>query len=360
MSEDAASRGGSGERRPARRQTTIDDVAREAGVSSATVSNAILGRGRMSEKTRARVLQVARELDYSVNQSARALRTSRAGSIGLYIPQNKLSLAYYMDFCFGVVDTAADRRVAVTLVPSGVRDVALRAQVDGFVLIDPPAGDTVAEAILSGPLPVVSGDGVPAGLEPPSGVVQADHRATIGGILEHLAERGARRPALISGGRATRWSQEVEDGYRDWAVAHGVEPRIVSATQSVDAAAVARLTADLLDAADAPDAVISAPVGTAVGVVTAAQQRGIRVGSQLLVTGYTDSAALSLCAPPVTAVDSRPREFGAQCARLLVRQIEAGGRRPETVVEAFETPLLLRASSAGSSRRSPRGRVSGA
>jgi len=114
-----------------RRPATLTDVARIAGVSTATASNALRGRGRMSAETKERVLQTADELGYAVNVSARNLRTARTGAIGVHLPGNKSRLAYYMDFCFGVADAAETRDTMVVLIPRGVGIHALKTQVDG-------------------------------------------------------------------------------------------------------------------------------------------------------------------------------------------------------------------------------------
>ncbi|WP_308798217.1 LacI family DNA-binding transcriptional regulator [Agromyces silvae] len=330
----------------ATRQVTMDDVAREAGVSVATVSNALLGRGRMLDSTRTRVLGIAARMNYTVNQNARNLRTARAGAIGVHLPENKSGLAYYMDFCFGVVDVAEEHSLAVTLIPGGRPEVALRAQVDGFVLVDPPVGDVVVEAILTTGKAVVSGDGTPPGLPEPSGLVASDHRAGIRAVLEHLTERGARRVALISAGRSARWSADVEDAYLEWSSEHDREPIVVGGSRLVDAATVESLTDSLLDGPK-PDAIVAVPMDAAVGVVSVARDRGLDVGSELLVAGYTDSPSLSVSIPPITAVDAAPREFGRACARMLVRQLADADRPVPGEVESFPIAFVERASTRG-------------
>jgi DNA-binding LacI/PurR family transcriptional regulator len=332
------------------RQVTMEDVAREAGVSVATVSNALLGRGRMLDTTRQHVLGVAARMHYTVNQNARNLRTARAGAIGVHLPENKSGLAYYMDFCFGVVDVAEEHALAVTLIPGGRPEVALRAQVDGFVLVDPPVGDGVVEAILGSGKPVVSGDGTPPGMPEPSGLVESDHRDGIRSVLDHMTERGAASIAMISAGRSARWAADVEDAYLEWTDERGREPVVVGGSRSLDAAAVESLTDALLDG-HAPDGIVAVPMDAAVGVVSVARERGLEVGTDLLVAGYTDSPSLAVSIPPVTAVDAAPREFGRACARMLVRQLGEPGVVAAGERESFPIALVERASTSGAAVR---------
>lgn len=322
-------------------------MAKAAGVSAATVSNAIRGRGRMAPETKAKVLAVARQLGYSVNLSARRLRTARAGAIGIYLPDSKSSLAYYMDFCFGVVDSVEPWGTAVTLIPGRSVHVAHPLQVDGFLLIDPPADDEAARSILTSGVPVVSGDGVPQSLPQPAGEVVSDHAQVIADLLDHLSARGARRQALISAGDSTRWSQEVELGYLAWTAKRNVAANVVDAS-GASSDDVDHLTNVLLDQPSPPDAIIAVPADTASRTVAIARSRGCHVGDSLLVAGYADSPALSLSVPPITAVDLRPRRLGELCAKLLLRLLETGTRDTATVSEQLEVELIERASTLGS------------
>ena len=92
---------------------TLRDVARVAGVSFKTVSNVINDYPHVSAATRARVLAAIAELDYQPNRSARALRSGKAGAIGLAVPE--LSLAYFAELADEVI-RAADERDTVVLI----------------------------------------------------------------------------------------------------------------------------------------------------------------------------------------------------------------------------------------------------
>jgi DNA-binding LacI/PurR family transcriptional regulator len=333
------------------RATTLEDVARAAGVSRATVSLALAGTGRISDETRRRVRTIAAELEYTVNVGARNLRRARAGALGLYLPDSTNGLAYYMDFIFGVVDTAAASGQSVTIVAGAAAGDRARAHVDGYILIDPPDDDPVVRRILEGRLPVVSGEDAPRDLPAPWGTVYSDHRLGMSALMDHLARRGSRSPALIAPSDGTVWGRDVRDAYLDWCGRNRVEPVMRQSPHRFMPDDVRRVATELLSAADRPDAIISAPDGSAVGAVSAARALGLRVGSEVLVTAYADSLAMQMCDPPVTAIDLRAREFGTRCAALLLSALDDdgdGGDDDRMRREEFPIELRVRQSTAGS------------
>lgn len=334
-----------------KRPITLDDIAHAAGVSRTTVSQVLTGGGRASEATRKRVKDIARELDYSVNIGARNLRKATAGAIGLYIPERTTSLAYYMDFTFGVVERAQQNGIAITLIVGGSTAAVKAAHVDGFVIVDPPEEDETVRRILAGHHPVVTGERVPQGFTEPDATVYSDHRLGMTKILRHLVERGAVRPALIMPGVHTAWSIDIHDAYQDWCQENDLQPLIEYSKQRLYADDVRRVTEGLLQGRDTPDAIISAPDGSALGAVSAARAHGLQVGSDILITGYADSLGLALCDPPVTAIDLRPRAFGYRCVDRLIGILEPDTNQPLTAAsqspEEHAIELHIRASTAG-------------
>lgn len=346
-----------------RRAATLEDVARAAGVSRATVSFALSGTGRLSDETRVRVRAVAAELDYAVNIGARNLRRARAGAIGLYLPESTNGLAYYMDFIFGVVEVASASGQSVTIVAGSETAGTVHAHVDGFILIDPPDDDAAVRRILEGRLPVVSGEVVPATLPAPWGTVYSDHARGMAQLMDHLHERGSRRPALIAPATNTTWGRSLLESYQTWCDGRGIRPLVRESSRRFMPDDVRRVATELLASGDRPDAIVSAPDGSAVGAVSAARALGLRVGEDVLVSAYADSLAMQMCDPPVTAIDLHARDFGMRCARLLLAALtpappgeqapDAAPAPPATapdalpIIEPFTIDLRVRASTSG-------------
>lgn len=322
---------------------TLLDVARAAGVSRTTASAALSSAGRVSSETRARVEAVAQELGYVANPSARNLRGGRRGAIALYVPDRLMGYAFYMELAFGVADVARGAGFAMTLVaPTPSRDVRhLLAHVDAFIVVDALAGDPFVESVITSGVPVVAAERVLEGPQP-TVTVETDHQGAILELLDHLLDQGARSPALLGVDLPFAWARLVDDVYVNWCEAHDVLPRLRSVTVESGADAVRDVARDLLLGSDPPDAIVGAPEGAALGVLSAARDAGWRVGEDLLIASCVDSLALRLTTPSVTAIDLRPRDIGSDSATVALALVE--GDSFAALVRRARPPLALRQS----------------
>ncbi|MFC5823968.1 LacI family DNA-binding transcriptional regulator [Nonomuraea insulae] len=318
---------------------TILTVAREAGVSKTTASDALRGSGRVSERTRETVAKVAERLGYVPNGSARHLRKASTGTIGLHVPEVLTRSAYYMSFVFGVVEQAARHDYDVTLITSGQRR-SRPPRVDGLVLGDPLGGDPVVAGLMATGLPTVSCERFP-GSRQADGVVWSEHAQMLARLLGHLRSAGSARPGLIVAGDESDWAGSVHRGYLDWCAAQGVEPlvRRVSFDATGDeirAAARALLSTPM-------DALVCAPAGAATEVAPLLRESGAGV----LLASCVDSAATRLADPPITAIDLRPREAGASCAELLFELLSGAAPAGTERVHPIELEVRASTSSVG-------------
>jgi len=327
---------------PTPRPVTLLDVARVAGVSRTTASAALGGSGRISDATRERVLLAAQRLGYMANPAARHLRRGTLGILGLYLPNQVLSLAYYMNFAFGAAEQARVRGFALTLLaPSLGGHRSAEVPVDGFLTVDPLARDPAVGELLHSGLPVVTGERYLGDGPAPAGVVESDHAAGMTELLDHLADAGARSPALIAPGDESSWARSLRVAYGEWCRARGIRERLSDIAFNASADAVRRAASALLAEEPPPDAIVSAPDGGAIGIVGAASDVGRRVGDDLLVAACVDSVTMELASPAITALDLRPREFGRTCVETLVRVVN-GDPAPRHTVHPIE--LIRRAS----------------
>ncbi len=328
---------------------TLMDVARAARVSRTTASAALGGAGRISPATRDHVRAVAETLGYVANPAARHLQGGRRGAIGLYVPDTLTGYAFYMEFAFGAAEAARREGFAMTLMaPSPEAPVgSLIAHVDGIVIVDPQVGDPVVPGLIDSPLPVLAAERVLDGPQP-AVTVETEHAAAIGELLDHLGERGARAPALLNLELEFAWTRLVGDVYRRWCAERGIEPRerLVPATSDPDV--VRAIARTLLDEPAAPDAIVSAPDGTALAVLSAARDAGRTPGEDLLVASCVDSLAMQLATPPLTAIALQPRAIGRDAAETLIRVV-FGETVPATVRRG--RPVLVPRASTGARER---------
>jgi len=325
---------------------TIRDVAREAGVSVTTVSDALSGGGRLTDLTRAKVAAVADKLGYIPNPSARHLRKGRTGTIGLYFPDRVIGLEYYMSVAVGAAEGALRHDMALTLIP-GWRDSRRVAafHVDGMIVADPVLGDPVLDQLRRQRIPVVTCERDLSPGADHAGRVESDNSAAIRDLLEHLRAQGAKRTALIASDATTAWGHDLRAAYGAWCRKRRVTPQVREVPLVSYPDDVAQATEVLLTGRRPPDAIISAIDGSAIGVLQAAERLGLRVPQDLLVASCVDGAELRQATPAVTAIDIQPKVMGQWAAELLAELLE--GTKPQGTVRLLETRLMHRASTAG-------------
>jgi DNA-binding LacI/PurR family transcriptional regulator len=326
---------------------TLRTVAERAGVSTTTASDAMRGSGRVSEETRARVLQIAAALRYVPNGSAQHLRRASTGTIGLHLPAVLTRSNYYMSFVFGVVERAAADSYDVTLLTSGQPEPRRAPRVDGLVLGDPLAGDPVVERLMTAGVPTVTCERFPGDARA-TGVVRSEHAAAVGELLDHLWASGAHRPALIVAGAESDWAAAVHAGFREWCGRHGAPPTVRTVPFDTPVEALHAAAHDLLTTDPGIDALVCGPAGAAAVLLPLLREAGRTVGEDLLLASCVDGPSMQSADPPITAIDLRPREAGAACATLLFDLLTgaaAGGTE-----RVHPTVLIRRTSTSRKSR----------
>jgi len=278
----------------------MQDIADALGISRATVSNALRGKGRLSNETRRRVQQKAIELDFSPSGLARALRTGRTESFALVLPDFRMPL--FADFARAFAMAARQRGMAMTVADSlgsldqqdeHLRDMDARG-VDAVVLV-PMRGSHLEAIRLSKPLIVVDAE------TNPLNSVSSHHRQGGALVAGHLADLGHREVLLL--GAAGGWgASRVNDlrlqGMRDVFTERGVTMTETALPPSYEAArdALAAWTPG------AVTAIAAASDSLAVGAVLALAQRGIRIPQEISVTGFDDTVWSRIVMPPLTTI----------------------------------------------------------
>ncbi len=323
---------------------TIDDVARRAGVSTATVSRALRNHPNVTEPTRRKVRAAADELRYVANPNASRLASGRSGTIGVLAPI--LTSWYTSEVLAGVEDVlgAADVDLLIGTATSRVRervlsgDAAFRQRVDGVLLVDVFCTEAGAAAMARAGLPtVVLGERLHA---LPSISVDNRHGAAL--AAQHLVELGHRRIAMISGGADPLIRASVPvlraDGFVAALAAAGLDlpdRYRFDGGFSIDGG---RLAAhELLSLRHPPTAVFCMSDEMAIGVIHAARERGVGIPEQLSLVGFDDhtvSGALGL-----TTIRQPVRHMGRTATHYLLDRIgdpDAHGGPHHVGVELIE------------------------
>lgn len=327
----------------------IRDVAAAAGVSITTVSDALNGKGRLPDATRRHVREVAERLGYRPSAAARTLRTGKSGLIGLTVttygeePFTFTEFAYFAEMARAATSAALARGYALVILPASSRhDVWSNVALDGTVVIDPSDDDPVVSELVRSGLPVVS-DGRPAGSLPVAAWVDNDHEEAVHGLLDHLAESGARRIGLLTGTSTDTYTRLSTTAYLDWCARVGQEP-VYESYPAHDPCAGAVAADRLLARPDRPDAVYGLfdPNGT--DLLAAARRYGLRVPEDLLLVCCSESSVYAATEPPITTLSLKPGRTGATVIHLLTDAIE-GHHTGRPVQQVMPTELIVRTSS---------------
>lgn len=335
------------ERGGRRHVVKIVDVARRAGVSSATVSRALNGVPTVDPALVERVRKAADLLGYQPNGVARNLRRQRTDVWALII--SDIANPFFTAVARGVEDVAQEHGFSVLLGNSDEdRDkegrylrVAAQEQVAG-VIISPNMRGSDVSRLVGASIPLVTIDRSP---HQRVDSVMVDSRAGARAATTHLFASGWRRPACITGPAYADTAMDRLRGYLEAVRAAGLRPAksLVRHADFQQASACAAMAA-LLDARVLPDSVFIANAAMALGALEELALRGVKPGRDLGLIAFDDAPWTRFTDPPLSVVAQPAYDIGATAARLLTERIAgAGPRRARRVTLATE--LIVRESS---------------
>ncbi|MEU0894406.1 LacI family DNA-binding transcriptional regulator [Streptomyces massasporeus] len=309
------------------RAPTIRDVAERAGVSKSLVSLVLRGSDQVRPEKRDAVLRAARELGYRPNAAARSLSEQRTRTVGVLL--NDLRNPWFVDLLDGLNSLLHANGLHMLLADARLNrrtgqdpaDPLLDLRVDGLVVVgtlpDPAALGAVAERI-----PVVlagSREPAPPGVD----VVAGDDERGALLVAEHLIGLGHRRIAHIAGygavGELRRRSFEATMRR------HGLADEVMVEPSDMTEEGGYRTTVRLLSRPDRPTAVFAVNDIAAIGVLSAAEELGLRVPRDLSVVGYDNTSIARLRHVWLTTVDNSSHEVGRRAAQCLLERFEAAG-----------------------------------
>ncbi len=300
----------------------LRDVAMQAGVSTATVSNVLRGTKATSPEVRERVLRAALELGYVPNPHAQSLRTGQSRTIGLVVPD--LTNPYFPALAQAIEATARAHGYALLVMDAGNdpgRDVASLAlmasyRVAGVVWV--PVAD---EAKPAGPFPIVTVDRPVPGCD----AVVADH--ALGGALiaRHARALGHTRVGMLSGPRALPSAARRRSGFLETAAG------TIDVAWEHEVAFSSDLPAEVVTRLQQPDCslVVCANDAVAVAVLRVLRDAGLDVPSQLSVVGFDDVPWATFVEPPLTTVRQPLAELGAGAVDMLLERLTHPGAPPQ-------------------------------
>jgi LacI family transcriptional regulator len=322
--------------------TRLKDVARRAGVSTATVSRALNGRGPMSETARDRVQRAARELDYHPNWLARSLRSRHTDTIGLVVPD--IENPFFTALIKGVERQASGLGWNVLLGNSdediqreeSVVRTLVERRIDGLVLCPSAGPHAYLAPYVDQRLPIVTANRTLPEFCLPRVTSDNEHGAYE--AARHLLVKGLHPLALILGTPDLSTTQTRLAGCRRAALEFGLGPddlRLTFGYARTDQGYKAALEW----------AIFAFNNLMAESALMAIHARGVRCPEEIALIGFDDFRSAAALSPPLSVVEQDPVGMGVRAIEMLAQVIKSGQpAEPEAVIP---TRLVIRASCGG-------------
>ncbi|WP_022953922.1 LacI family DNA-binding transcriptional regulator [Leucothrix mucor] len=328
---------------------TVKDVARLAGVSTATVSRALAAPDKVAEATRVRVERAAAQVGYSPNANARSLRTNESKTIVVIIPD--ISNLFFTEVIKGVEDIAQKYGYKVLVgdfnhdLTRGQRYLELISsrQADGVLLL---SAELPIELILDeegeSRFPIVTAcefykdSGIPS--------VRVDNEYSVQAATKSLLEMGHTKIAMITGPMENPLCSDRLRGFeRALAQTKIVTPAHYVVSGDFTLASGYKLGGQLLSLDDRPQAIFCHNDEMAIGVLKVAREMQINVPKALSVVGFDNTAFSEYCSPELTTIHQPRRLIGETAMKLLLDILAQRKPNPEMVLP---TQYLVRGSTA--------------
>ena len=321
---------------------TMQDVAKAAGVSVATVSRVLNGSDKVSKETSERVLAVCEELDYSLNPIAQSLRLGRTNSIAAILPY--LTLPSIVERLRGVL--AALAKTDFELVPftlgtpkdrdAKIFELSRRSRTDGLMIISMPVNDAQVDLLIKNKMPTILVDSQ----HPLLHRINIDDKAGGKMVAEYLIGLGHTKIGFISSylQNPLQFSSTIYryQGYCEALMENNIpiNPRYRREGEHGREEAK-RLAMDMLDQEDPPTAIFASSDTRAIGVLDAAKAMNIKIPEQLSIVGYDDIRDAEYM--NLTTIQQPLFKTGQLAGRKIIDLIE----NPQTPPVETRLPLKL-------------------
>lgn len=330
---------------------TMKDIARDLGVSVATVSRALKDSPRISAEKREEIKRYAREHNFFPNIIAESLRKSKVQPIkiiGVIIPQ--LNHFYFSSILSGIEEEASLRGYRLMVAQSqenyenevNICRAFSESKVCGIIVSQ--AKNTAKydhfQRLIDQGVPLVFYDRISTGVNA-SRVVVDDYMGAYAAVT-HLIETGCKRIAYYSTSLTMEIGKNRYNGYRDALLKHGMQPDdqlIKNCDNRADAEAI---TPDVMRLPQPPDAFFAVNDDTAIGILYSCKRMGFHIPEDVSICGFTNGQRAIACDPMLTTVEQRGILVGEEAASILIDQVE--GTLPKDKVEkrVVRTRLIIR------------------
>lgn len=304
-----------------KKRVTISDIAERAGVTSGAVSLAVNGKRGVSDATRARILNVAKELNWRPSHAAQTLMGKAAEAIGLVLTRPAAVVGeeiFFTKFIAGVQSALSERGYSLLLQMANdtAAEIAIHqawmgdGRVDGILVLDLRVDDPRIAALiaLDAPTVVVGGDVDDARIRS----LHVDNAQAMQLIMEHLHELGHQRVGLVTGDQSFRHIQHRMQAFEQFCVDHGIWGQALAG--GFDTTLARRATERLLKSPQPPTAIVFDSEVMALAGMSVIAQRGLSIPEDISIVSWEDSTTCQVLHPTLTALDRDAVSLGRLAA----------------------------------------------
>jgi LacI family transcriptional regulator len=335
---------------------TLEDIARQAGVSRSTVSRVVNDHPNVRKSVRQRILKVIDETGFHPNAAARSLASQRSWMIGLALPRSVSSFfadPYFPRLTQGIAQACNQYDYTLALYLIGSKEdeekifprISRRGLLDGILVQSGQAGDQLIERLKHSNMPFVIA-GRPFNAEDVSFIDVDNVQASFNAVM-YLVNLGYRRIATITGETNSTVSIDRLKGYQNAILDAGMEikPELIAEGDFSEISGYQAMER-LLPAK--PDAVFAASDIMAVGAMRAVREAGLSIPRDVAFVGFDDLPML-ISGPQLTTVRQPVIQFGFKAVEILIDLIENGIKPARQVI--MDTELIVRETCGASLKR---------
>lgn len=326
---------------------TIYDIAKKSGFSPTTVSKALNDYPDISAATKMKIRQIARELGYTPNSSARALATSKSWLIGiLYNEDQGLGIRHphFSEIIEKFKERIEEAGYEIIFIGNrigerhnSIYEHCLYRGVDGVFIANLPSVNGIVELINSN-IPCVASEAVSDRITS----VISDNVEGSKKAVDYLFSLGHKRVAHIAGPLTSASGQERIMGYKISVTSHNIDygDSMIEVAEQYNFKSGYEAMQRLLERSSPPTALFCASDLLACGAIAAARERGLFVPEDISIIGFDDIELAAYVVPSLTTVRQDRAQIGQTCAEILLRILDGANLCPKTI--RIPTRLIIR------------------
>jgi len=329
-------------------QITIKDIAKQLGISPSTVSRALKDHPDISEITKTKVKELAKELKYKPNAIALSLQSSKSNIIGIIVPQ--IVHHFFSTVISGIEEYASNKGYNVLICQSNesvekeIANIQLlySSRVEGIIVSRTKNTDDFSHFnnIIERNIPMVFFDRTCHSLQTDKVIID-DYRAALE-ATEYLIKTGCKKIAHFSGPENLKISAKRMWGFRDALKKHNIKLNKDLIIKADNFETGKKITNKLINDKNIPDGIFAVNDMTAAGAISALKSNNLKIPEDVSIIGFTNGMISTIIDPSLTTVEQNGYKMGQKSAELLIDRVEETDT--PFITEIIPTKLIIRES----------------